>query len=113
MNDLIRKTTVEDDKVYSQTIQDVSSIAEFNKQMRNATPETGKYKGNLVHAGKIPLAFIEKMQNGQCCSDGTTYNLMSPDVEEKRRALVHLQSEHKEWMVIEGTPFARKRNKWQ
>lgn len=113
MSEVIRSTTIEDDKIVERVTQDVEPILEINRAQRNATPETGKYRGNLVHAARIPLVFIETMRNGQCCAHGTTYNLMSPDMEERRRALVHLQSEHKDVLTISGKPFAKQRPKWR
>ena len=66
-NGVIRKTVIQDGKVYSQTIQDASDIAQANNEQRIARSQHQKYKGNLSHVGRIPLVFIEQMANGQCC----------------------------------------------
>lgn len=113
MSEVIRKTVIQDGKIYNQTIQDPSAILDFNAAVRNSRPEFGKYKGNLTHVGKLSLEFIEKMANGQCCPDGKNYKLMSRDTEERRRALVHVQAEHKNWLTVSGKPFALKRPTWR
>jgi len=113
MSEVLRGDVLDGDKIHSYTQQDVSEIYRVNRLMRNATPETGRYKGNLVHAAKIPSVVIEKMRNGQCCSNGIKYDLMSSDHEERKRALLHVQSEHKQNMTIEGTPFGKKAISWR
>ena len=116
MTDDLRRTSYFDEQEGVMTIsvtQDVEPYLEENKIARLNTPEFGRYKGNLVHAASIPVAVIEMMRNGQCCTDGIKYNLLSDDPEEKRRALVHVQTEHKALLTIEGKPFAKKRPKWQ
>lgn len=111
--DLTRDFRIEADKVIEKVSQDVEDILNLNSAMRRDTPETGKYRGNLIKAASIPLILIEAMRNGSCCPSGTTYDLMSMDMEERRRALVHVQQCHKDAMAIEGTPFAMKRPQWR
>jgi len=92
--------------------QDVEPFLEQNKIDRNSTSETGKYKGNLVKAASFPPIVVEMMMKGQCCSDGKKYNILSPDPDERRRALVHAQTEHNYFMSINGNPFTKNRIKW-
>ena len=103
----------ESEKMYNKVEQDVQPYLDDNLRDRNDTPEFGKYKGNLTKAASIPLAVVEMMRNGQCCPDGNKYNLLSLDQDERRRALVHIQCEHKHLLTVNGTPFATKRPKWQ
>lgn len=100
-------------KMTNQIVQDVEPILEANKASRNATPKTGKYRKTLTLAARIPLTLLEQMRIGTCCTDGIKYDLWSNDVEEKRLALVHAQTYHKDVMAITGTPFTRVRPLWQ
>jgi len=113
MSLVYRQFKEEDGKGHEIVTQDVEDIYKANRAMRNATPETAKYKGNLVHVMRLPMVTIEQMRNGQCCSSGITYNLMSADPEERKRALVHAQNCHKEAMTIEGNPIAKKVTSWR
>ena len=107
MSEVIRGDKLDGDKIHSYVQQDVEPIYEANRRMRNATPETGRYKGNLVHAAKIATVDIERMINGQCCPSGIKYNWLSADPEERKRALLHAQTSHPEVMTIEGKPFGK------
>lgn len=93
--------------------QDLTPYLKENLADRNATPEFGKYKRTLTKAASIPMETIVELKNGQCCKNGNTYNLLSPDPDEKRRALLHIQTCHPYLMSINGTPFAKNRVKWQ
>ena len=100
MTDDLRRTSYFDEQegvMTNSVTQDVEPYLEENKIARLNTPEFGRYKGNLVHAASIPVAVIEMMRNGQCCTDGIKYNLLSDDPEEKRRALVRTSRLHKRW----------------
>lgn len=105
------ETFVDDDKVYQYVEEDESPLIDQNHAERAAQPETMQYKGKtLAKAASVSAVMIEKMRNGQCCPDGTSYNLLSGDTEEKRRALVHLQTYHPEYLTVKGRrPFAMKR----
>lgn len=115
IDDIVRKSYYDDStgKMTNVVTQDVTPYLDDNKAERNARPEIGKYKGNLVKAASIPLVAIEMMANGQCCSDGIKYNLLSHDMDERRRALVHIQTNHKDLLTVNGTPFTKNRIKWQ
>lgn len=93
--------------------QDVEPYLIQNAELRAKRTGPGKYKGAMVLAASIPMNVVEMMRLGQCCTDGKRYNLMSTDFDERRRALVHVQTEHKALLTVDGTPFAKKRVKWQ
>lgn len=111
--DVIRRSKVQDGKMYNSVEQDIEPYLKDNHELRASRGEHQKYKGNLVKAASIPMVFIDKMANGQCCADGVKYNMMSADPEEKRRALMHIQACHKELLTVNGKPFAMQRTKWQ
>ena len=113
--DLLKRSYFDesDGKMYTETLQNVEEHLAFNKAMRDAAPEHGKYKKKFTMISSIPIAFVLKMQNGQCCPNGKTYDLMSPDPDEYSRAKMHLQSCHKTFLTITGKPFSKKRMKWQ
>lgn len=119
MDDVIRTTKVEDGRVYDITIQDVEPYLKEAHYERSIAPDAksqNKYKFNrmgLVKACTIPFGLIEQMMRGQCCVEGVSYNPLSSDPDECRRAYLHVQTCHKEVLTVNGTPFARKRNKWQ
>lgn len=102
-----------EDRLIVKRSQDVESILADNQAEYNATSEFGAYKGNFVRVASVPLIVIELMRNGQCCTDGVKYDLMSPDPDERRRALMHVQEAHKKLLTKKGKPFARQRVKWQ
>lgn len=101
------------DRLVVKRTQDTSEYLRQNTIERNETPEFGKYTKTLTKVASIPEVVVEMMMRGQCCQDGKRYNLLAVDPEERRRALVHLQTEHKALMTITGTPFSRKRLEWE
>lgn len=107
MTDLIEKSHYDEatDSLTVQTLYDNSEIIKENEYLRNTAPETGRYKGNLVKAATIHMGDIVRLKN-------LGYNLLSPDPDEVKRALLYIQSEEKAQLVLPGTPFARKRQVW-
>jgi hypothetical protein len=93
------------DRLITKYEQDVEPILDANRALRNATPETGKYRGNLVHAASLSEVDVLRLKN-------LGYDLLSPDPDERRRALVYIQQNEPHHLVINGKPFARKRPKW-
>lgn len=116
MDDLIEREIYDPtaERMIVVTSQDIAPYLRANAEVRASRPEGfGKYRGDLVHVGNIPTAEIERMRNGQCCTDGKRYNLLSADKEEVRRALLHIQTAHKELLTVNGKPFARSRPQWR
>ena len=110
LNDIVTKEIFEGDSVIEQRTQNIE---------RSMNPEglsQNKYKPDsfgCVYAATIPSGLVEMMMKGTCCNDGKTYNVLGNDPEEYRRALVHLQENHKELLIVNGKPFAKKRSVWQ
>lgn len=108
MEDIVRtsKLLENEDKVLVTSTYDNSTVLALNAAQRNAAPETGRYKGGfLVHIGRIHMGDIERLQN-------QGYNLLSPDPEEAKRALLYIQSNEKALLTVPGTPIAKKRQVW-
>jgi hypothetical protein len=107
MTDLIRTTLYDerDNKVINKVTYDNSAVLALNAAERSERTGFGKYKGNLVHVGRIHLGDIERLKN-------LGYNLLSPDMDEVRRALMYIQENEPKLLTVEGKPFAKVRNKW-
>ena len=114
MSEVVRKFYFQDDKVIETSSQDSTDTLEHNLAARNSQPEHFKYLNGkqLFHAAKIDICFIDKMANGQCCPDGVAYKFLTSDKEERKRALLHVQGSHQEWMMVDGKPFAKNKSTW-
>ncbi len=116
MSEVTRTLEVtEDGDAIVRTTADHQQTLDENAAIRAARPEHGKYRDNyagLVPVARVDMAYLECMAAGQCCPTGIKYNWFSPDKEEVRRALLHLQTEHKLWMTVSGKPFAKHKKAW-
>ena len=103
--------------MYNETVQDVTAILENNAALRSERSGMDRYKKamfgkHLLHTMTVPLAFIEKMRNGQCCPDGKSYDMWADhDHDERKQAMLHIQLYHPEWMTVTGKPIGKKQ-KW-
>lgn len=109
-DDVVRRSFYQDGKMYNQTLQDVEPYLERNRLLRSERSGSDKFKKatfakHLMHAASIPTACVLQMKNGQCCTDGKSYNLQSDDSDERRRAFLHIQLCHPEFMVVGGKVF--------
>jgi len=110
-DDIIRKShfDVSTGLMHNEVIYNNTEIIEGNKRIKNNASETATYKsGNsqLVHVGRMSLGDVERLAN-------LGFNLLSPDMDERRRALVYIQENEKHLLLVPGKPFARKRAKWE
>jgi hypothetical protein len=107
MSDLVEKSFYDEasDSLHVNTSYDNRDVIAENQFLRNTAPETGRYKGNLVKAATIHLGDIVRLKN-------LGYNLLSPDPEEVKRAILYIQSEEKSHLLMPGTPFSKKRQVW-
>ena len=85
---------------------DNTDVMEANKADRNDASEFGRYKGNFVRVGRIHLGDIERLKN-------MGYNLLSPDPDERKRALLYIQENEKHLLTVPGKPIAKKRLIWE
>jgi hypothetical protein len=108
MSDLIETTLYDerDDKMIVKTTYDNSALLEQNKAERNAAPEFGRYKGNLVKVGSIHMGDIARLKT-------MGYDVLAADPAEARRALLYIQSNEPHLMTVPGTPIARAKTSWQ
>lgn len=108
MNDLIETKVFdhESDSLVVKTSFDNRAVMESNLQERNLSDSFGRYKGkNLVKIGSIHMGDVIRLKN-----EG--FNLLSPDPEEVKRAMLHIQSNEKHLLTVTGTPIAKKRMIW-
>lgn len=93
------------DKMIRCTTYDNSEVIRDNIEAQKNAPERGRYKKTLTKVGSIHLGDLERLRL-------MGYNLLSPDPEERRRALCYIQTDEPHLMAIPGKPFARKRERW-
>lgn len=107
MSDLVEKSYYDDtsDSLIVKTSYDSSAVIAANQAQRNAAPETGCYKGNLAHVGRIHMGDIVRLKN-----EG--YDLLSSDPDEVKRALLHIQSDERYLLTVPGTPIAKRKKVW-
>ena len=107
MSDLVEKSFYDEstDSLVVKTSYDNRAVLAQNADQRNAAPETGRYKGNLVHIARIHLGYLQRLKNAG-------FNLLSPDPDEVKRALLHLQAEEKALMTMPGKPIGKKKTRW-
>lgn len=94
------------DSLVVKTSYDSSAVIADNIMAKNLQPETGRYKGNLVKIGSIHLGDVVRLKN-------LGYNILSPDPDEVKRALLHIQAEEKAHLSMPGTPISKRKAKWQ
>lgn len=107
MQDLIETSHYDEasDSLIVKTSYDSSLVIAENILTKNLQPETGRYKGNLVKVATIHLGDVTRLKN-------LGYNVLSPDPDEVKRALLYIQSEEKAHMVMPGTPIAKRKQSW-
>jgi len=106
--DLLETSTYDEasDTLHVRTAYDNRQVMANNLAERNAAPEFGRYLGErLVKVCTIHLGDVQLLKN-------LGYNLLSPDPDEVKRALLYVQSEHKAMLSMPGTPIAKRRKVW-
>lgn len=97
-----------DDQLIIKTTYDNSDVLKANQIQRNEAPEFGRYKQKntqMVHVGRIAEGDIVRLKQ-------LGYNLLSPDKEEWKRALLYIQQNEPHLLTVPGKPFAKKRAIW-
>lgn len=95
-----------EDKLIVETQYDNSATIEQNKADINSAPEFGRYKGNLCHVGRINEGDVVRLKN-------MGYNLLSPDPDEWKRALLYIQQNEPYLLTVPGKPISKKRMAWE
>ena len=94
-----------DDKVLVTTTYDNADVLELTAAQRAEKVDGRQFKGNLAHVARIDMGDIQRLYN-----EG--YNLLSPDPDEKRRALLYIQQNEPHLMTVNKKAFAKKRGIW-
>jgi hypothetical protein len=88
------------------THYDPTEVIEANKEQRATGRQFVGSKGQrMLHAVRIDMDHIEALKN-------LGYNLLSPDPDEVRRALLYVQQHEPQWMVVDGKPIAQRKQVW-
>lgn len=97
-----------EDRLIVKTVYDNSETLKENLIQRNEASEFGRYKqsnSGLVHVGRIDEGDVVRLKN-------MGYNLLSPDREEFKRALLYIQQNEPHLLTVPGKPFSKKRLVW-
>jgi len=97
-----------EDRLTISTSYDAEPVIEDNKEAKaGLNPKAiQKYKGDMVHACRLHEGDVVRLRN-------LGYNLLSPDPDEVRRALVYVQHNEPHLMRVHSKPFTRRRVKWE
>lgn len=96
-----------DGKRIVETTYDPSDTIERNAELRATGPVYfGSKNQRLELAASIPMEHVTALRN-------MGYDLLSPDPDERRRALVYIQQNQQVFMTTDKQMFARTRAKWQ
>ena len=108
MTDLLETSHYDEasDTLIVKTSYDNRAVLADNIMTKNLAPETGRYKGNLVKVGSIHLGDVVRLKN-------LGYNILSPDPDEVKRALLYIQSEEQALMSMPGTPIGKRKQSWR
>lgn len=93
------------DKIVVNTIYDNSDVLRVNAEARAEKVDGAQFKGKLAHVARIDMGDIQRLYN-----EG--YNLLSPDPDEVRRALLYVQANEPHLMTVNKKAFAKKRGIW-
>ena len=107
MDDLVETTLYDEatDTLAIKTSYDNRRVIAENMATKVLRPETGRYKGNLVKIGSIHLGDVQRLFN-------QGFNLMSPDPDEVKRCLLHIQRNEPHLLSMPGKPIAEKKTQW-
>lgn len=96
-----------DDALIVETIYDPTPVLEANKAIRNSGEREyfGSKGQRMLKVASIDMDHIVALRN-------QGYDLLSPDRDEVRRALLYVQSSENAWMLMDGKPIGEKHQKW-
>lgn len=108
MNDLQETSHYDEasDSLIVKTSYDNRAVLAENLEARNTALETGRYKGNFVKVVTIHLGDVQRLRN-------LGYNILSPDPDEVKRALLYMQAEEKAHLCVPGNPIGKKKTAWR
>lgn len=93
-------------KMVVTTTYDNSDVLRLNAAERADRIDGPQFKGSgLVHVGRIDMGDIVRLKN-------IGYDLLSPDRDEVRRALLYVQSNEPYLLTVNKKPFSKNPLKW-
>lgn len=95
-----------EDKLVITTTYDATETLEANKEARALAP---KHK---ISSGKLLTKVMEISEGHIVALRNIGYDLMSPDPDEWRRALLYIQTHEPYWLTVNGKPIAKFRQSW-
>lgn len=94
-----------EDRLTVKTTYDNSEVLKENLIQRNEFERYKSKNTQLVHVGRIDEGDVIRLKN-------IGYNLLSPDKDEWRRALLYIQQNEPYLLTVPGKPFTKKRLAW-
>lgn len=95
-----------EDRLVVTTLYDPTETIEANKEKRALAPKHCISNGKLlVQVMDIEAEHIVALKN-------MGYNLLSPDPDEWKRALLYIQANEPVWLTVNGKPIASFRQRW-
>lgn len=102
-----KRTYVEEtDSLVVTTVYDPTDTIEANREERLTAP---KHK---ISNGKALVKVMDIDEGHIIALKEMGYNLLSPDPDEWRRALLYIQENEPVWMTVNGKPIAKFRQRW-
>jgi hypothetical protein len=96
----------EQDRLVVETVYDATDTIEANKEARALAPKHHVSQGKmLTKVMDIDMDHILALKN-------LGYNLLSPDPDEWKRALLYIQANEPVWLTVNGKPIASFKQRW-
>lgn len=95
-----------EDKLVVTTTYDPTETIEANKEARALAP---KHK---ISNGKLLTKVMDIDADHIVALKNLGYNLLSPDPDEWKRALLYIQANEPVWLTVNGKPIASFRQRW-
>lgn len=95
-----------EDKLVITTTYDPTETIEANKEARALAP---KHK---ISNGKLLVKVMDIEEGHIVALRNMGYDLLSPDPDEWRRALLYIQNHEPVWMTVNGKPIATFKQRW-
>jgi hypothetical protein len=104
----MEKTTYieSEDRLVVETIYDPTATIEANKEARALAPK------HHISNGKLLTKVMEIEGDHIIALKNLGYNLLSPDPQEWRRALLYIQQNEPVWLTVNGKPIASFKQRW-
>lgn len=95
-----------DGRLVVKTTYDPTATIEANKEARAIAPK------HRVSNGKLLTKVMEIDEGHIVALKNLGYNLLSPDPDEWKRALLYIQANEPVWMTVNGKPIAQFRQRF-